>query len=422
MATITKQALKSVEGMSSREAAKKLGVGKSTINDARKAHDMGHTPALSGPASTKKKSSVTSDKNNSLIVEVSDEVPQTRDDVNAAMLAKGFDPEIYNFTYRFSEWESTRDGETITLYAARAGATLKPSAMKDDRLLNVDELIEAVANWTPPVIHVNTGARNESDALLAFADGQLGKSDYNGGSADTVNQMMMSFEKTYEFIKEFKPVELIWADLGDGLENFNNTSSQRETNDLDLTSQVRLLRRVQLEGIKRLREAAPIVHISVPSNHSQVRTGMQQQAGHASNDWGLEVSYQLEDVFATAGVSDVRFIRPAMKQHQSVGYQGPSETKWGFLHGDQAGSQNRLTDWWKGQALGRGPVSDADIICVGHFHNMGVVEPVAGRWIMTCAASDRGSAWFTEKTGQSASSGMTFFTTSHGMWDNLRIH
>ncbi len=427
---LTQAQLDKVAGLGSREAAKLLGVGKSTINDYRKLarENGGRLPV--GDSATHNvihegaKESLETMFDGGLNVETVDSVPQSKADIDEAMVKRGFDPEQYDFSYRFSEWQaqsSRADGDgIITMYAARASATPKRTAVHAEAL-NVDELLTAVKEWdfTPYV----TEGWASVDFTLCFADPQIGKTDVNGGTDETYTQIMRSFERAVEVCQTVRPREIIFADLGDGLENFYNTSSQRETNDLDLTSQVRLLRRLQAEGIRRLAPYAEfLTHVSIPSNHGSVRIGPQAQASTASNDWGIEVSHQLEDVFSETNFDNVSFVRPQGKHQVSVAHTTASGTTLGFTHGDQAGQQTRVAEWWQKQAFGwDNPLRDVDILLCGHFHNQAVEEVFEGRHLIFGAASDRGSAWFTNRTGRSASSGMTSFLTAERQYGDLRL-
>jgi hypothetical protein len=278
----------------------------------------------------------------------------------------------------------------------------------------VTELFEVVNNWefTPIIKDKYTSA----DLVAPLADPQFGKTDVNGGSAETVNQVLNSFATIAEIAKEEKPHDILFGDLGDGLENFYNTSTQRETNDLELTEQVRVLRRMQAEGIRML---APLCrrlrHRSVNSNHGGVRIGPQQLASTVSNDWGLEVSHQLEDVFAESKIDNVDFGRPEGKHAVSLRVDLENGSRVGMSHGDQASAQNGLGLWWMKQAFGwENPLRDVDMLLVGHWHNQAIEEIFEGRHLVTFASSDRGSAWFTNRSGRSATSGMTTFLTAQG--------
>lgn len=425
--TLTQAELDRVAGLPSREAARILGCGKSTVNKYRElARESGGKLPLSRSrpkSDSGSRSEVETHQDGSLTVEVQDAKPRTKDDVDEVMRKRGFDPELYSFTYRFSEWDAQRaGGEVFTMYAVRAGATPKPQAHR--AAVDVTELLDAVGKWKFTPGKRKAEATQAVDMVLLFADPQLGKVDLNGGTSSTVEAVMGSYDLAAEILKEERPTELAFVDLGDGLENFYNTSSQRETNDLDITSQVRLLRRLQAEGIRRL---APLVerftHISVPSNHGQVRIGPQAQASTASNDWGIEVSYQLEDVFAQVPHgTGLSFVRPEEPHQISVAHLMANGTRLGATHGDTAGTQQRVAQWWQGQAFGwDNPLRDVDVLCVGHFHNRAIEEVYEGRNIVFGSSADPGSAWFTNRTGRSATRGVTTFFTAGGSISDLRI-
>lgn len=425
MSRITQDMLDKVAGLPSREAASILGVGRTSINKYREiARLNGGTLPIGDSPSHKvihkgESSSVETRPDGGLNVETQDEVPQTKDQVDEAMRKRGFDPEQYDFSYRFAEWQANvGGGEMVTMYAARASATPK-RAVAHAEALDVTELLDAVRDWSfTPVIKDEFAS---ADMAVGFADPQLGKTDENGGSNETVNQIMGSYAALVEIAKEEKPHDILFADLGDGLENFNNTAQQRETNDLDLTSQVRVLRRLQMEGIKMLRpHCKRLIHASVPSNHGSVRVGFQQQASTVSNDWGLEVSHQLEDVFRSAGV-DVDFLRPDGKHSVSLSVFLENNSTIGLTHGDQS-AQAQMGNWWMRQAFGwLNPLRDADLLMYGHHHNQALEEVSEGRWAIGCASSDRGSAWFTNRTGHSATSGITTFMTAAAKFWGLAL-
>lgn len=155
-------------------------------------------------------------------------------------------------------------------------------------------------------------------------------------------------------------------------------------------------------------------HRSVPSNHGGVRIAPQQQASTASNDWGLEVSHQLEEVFAESKFDNIDFGRTQGDHAVSLRVDLQNGTRIGMTHGDQANTQPRIGQWWMGQAFGwDNPLRDVDILLYGHFHNEMLEEVYEGRHAICGAASDRGSAWFMNRTGRSASSGITTFLTAN---------
>ena len=427
--TLTAEVLASVAHLSSAKAAKVLGVGKTTVTDARAREDMRRdrnddpTPVASAESSF----SFEQKGNGSLLIESQDSIPQTEETIHERMRARGFDPEKYAFTYRFSEWQAQRKGgAVITMYAARAGAVERTGGKAQVPTIEYDKLVEVIERAGAPERGELAGAYAElvpNTFVFNFADPQIGKTDLNGGTEETVARFMSSLEHAEALLTAEPATEIVWADLGDGIENFCTTTSQRQTNDRNLVEQVRILRRLQVEGISRLLEFAPVRHISVPSNHSQNRVGFQQPASTAHDDWGLEVQLQLEEAFRMAGVEaydGLTFHRPA-EHMESLSYRTVDGTTLGFVHGHRSNSQNGLEQWWAGQTLGRQPTADADILLVGHFHNFSVRSVGNGRYIITTPSLDNGSSWFTVSRGSVATAGVLTMRVEAGKFRDLLI-
>lgn len=438
--SITAEQLASVDGLPSREAAKVLGVGKSTINDARdrRRANKGVYERIAAAAEAEReqnkyaareaaRSTIESREDGSLLVETTGEIPQTKDDIIERMRTRGFDPDAYTFTYRFSEWEAQIGGGlTKTMYAARAGAVERKVVGGGDTF-DAEQLAEIIRSHALPVAVPEGGEQPEvapNTFVFCFADPQLGKVDLNGGTDETVKRFLNSLTHAEALLEAEPATQIVWADLGDGIENFCNTSSQRQTNDLNLVEQVRVLRRLQVEGLIRLAKFAPVVHVTVPSNHSQNRVGFQSPASTAHDDWGIEVQAQIQEAFLLAGENvtahPVSFVRP--DEHlESVSITTEDGCRLGFVHGHRAGQQNGLERWWAGQSLGRQPTHDADILLVGHFHNLSITSAGNERYIFVTPSLDNGSSWWTVSRGNVATAGVATFRTQGRKWRDMVI-
>lgn len=422
-AKLTPEILETVRGLSSAQAAKKLGVGKTTVTDARAKYEMQETSTGASTETPSTKGFSLEQSPSGLIIQSTDSVPQTKDHIEERMRARGFDPEQYQFTYRFSEWEAQTPSGVQTLYSARAGAVERNQAKESS--FTLDELNAAIANFTAPeIVQVDPESFDPNTFIFNFSDPQLGKTDINGGTQDTVDRFLNSLAHAEHLLTEEPATEIIWADLGDGIENFCNTSSQRQTNDLNLVEQVRMLRRMQTEGLLRLSRFAPIAHVSVPSNHSQNRVGPQAPASTSHDDWGLEVQQQLADSFAMSAEAltghPVKFYAPEPHM-ESLSVVTQDGTTLGFVHGHRSNSQNGLEAWWAGQSLGRQPTCDADILLVGHFHNLSVRSVGKERYIITTPSLDNGSSWFTVSRGNVATAGVLTMRVQGGKFRDLVI-
>ena len=69
------------------------------------------------------------------------------------------------------------------------------------------------------------------------------------------------------------------------------------------------------------------------------------------------------------------------------------------------GTQAKVESWWKGQALGRTPIADAELLIAGHGHHL-VISEATGRTFIQVPAMDGGSRWWTSTTGQHSPAGM----------------
>lgn len=417
---ITREMLKSVSTLSNAQAGKVLGFGKSTIGDARVKLNMPReesaTPSLSKKGN--KGSTFEVKRDGSLIIETQDTVPQSKDDIDARMRARGFEPEAYQFSYGFSEWEAQTPDGIQTLYSARASATERKKTAVESAM-DMEELERIIQSYEP--IHDAPRAEGGEPFIFNYADPQWGKTDLNGGTQETLARFQASLDRACADLDRNPTSQILWADLGDGIENFCNTSSQRQTNDLNLVEQVRILRRTQVQGLLRLSEYAPIIHASVPSNHSQNRVGFQSPASTAHDDWGIEVQHQLAELFEGRNTANpIEFVRP--DEHlESLALTMADGTRIGMVHGHRAGNQNSLETWWAGQSLGDQPTAGAQILLVGHFHNYSLKSVGKNKYIIVTPSLDNGSSWFTVSRGNVATAGVLTMRVREGVPTDMRI-
>lgn len=261
--------------------------------------------------------------------------------------------------------------------------------------------------------------------VINLADFQISKTDYDMDHEDTLARVRASIENLRKKVVVELPEEIILPELGDLIEGFSNTIAQRETNSLDLTTQIRVARRLLAEIINIFAPLCNKLHfVSIPSNHSCVRTGIGRGATAATshNDWGLEISFQLEEILKDRkGFEHVEFHRPPVGEESVVLYS-QSGTVFGFVHGHQKNKPQMLGDWFQGQSHGRrNNMQDVDILLTGHFHSLNVYQS-GGRWVIVCPTSDNGSSWFTNLTGEHSVGGILSFTASDGMWSDLTIY
>jgi predicted phosphodiesterase len=335
------------------------------------------------------------------------------DDVEAFIIGKGLNPAEWDYQWRFSEWEQgSKLHGTRTLHAVKVWGKRKKSEQVG---FDFDVALEQIAGYEWKESNNKRVEESFCGSQVALAnDFQLGKVDWNGGSKETLDQVFQSFVNVRNEADNNLAAEIVVIDGGDIIENFYNTPSQRQTNDLSLPKQVLLAYKVMIKGLQYLTDAGyKVTYVAVPSNHSRDRLGMQAASGDVHDDWGIIIAKLIE------ASTDIDVIVPE-DYFDSVGFT-TSNTGIGVVHGHQAGSPDKIGSWWQGQSHGEMPVAHADILVTGHFHSMRVQQSGNKKWIIVGSASDRGSSWFTNNRGERSISGITTFVVRDGAWSDLRI-
>ena len=78
--------------------------------------------------------------------------------------------------------------------------------------------------------------------VVMWSDLQVGKVDYRGNSQSLIERVELMKSRLLTLIKKEKPSKVIFADLGDTVENFSNAAdmAQLQSNDLSIMEQVDL--------------------------------------------------------------------------------------------------------------------------------------------------------------------------------------
>lgn len=333
----------------------------------------------------------------------------TSDDVAQFILSKGLNPEDWDYTWRFSEWEqfSAKNG-TRTLHAIKVSGRRK---IVHNELAVDPKLFKDVLDKFQYIPAEKAG--DGGSGILMATDFQLGKTDWNGGSPETIEQVLTSFHKAAARAKELNLSEVCIVDAGDPIENIYSTSSQIATNDLSLPLQVAQVFHLMLEGIRIISSVVPVRYVAVSSNHGQHRTSLKGAAGHVHDDWGIALAKMIQSS------TNIPVIIPE-PFHESLVFEA-SGSMLGVVHSHQAGGPDKIGDWWARQSHGNMPTSQARILLCGHWHSFRMYQSGDARWIFVGPASDRGSSWFTNIRGESSESGMLFFRTQNNLWSDVSI-
>jgi hypothetical protein len=263
--------------------------------------------------------------------------------------------------------------------------------------------------------------RVEVDAqIVAVSDWQLGKVDVRGGTPEFLEAFTVLYGRLLNHVKSARPARIVVGDLGDCVENFDNTPVQAYTNDLSLPEQIDLYAALTHRIVFDLAEIAPVTFAAVPSNHGQVRrSGSKGSAWKPTDDWGIANARGLARTVLALGRDDINVVIPEpYAESLSIDVAGLPVA---FAHGHQVGQPEQMVKWWKGQAFGQHPAANARLLLTGHVHHLRVQQVSRDRHWIAAPAMDGGSAWWTNVSGDDAGRGILTLSVTAGKWDNLRV-
>ena len=259
---------------------------------------------------------------------------------------------------------------------------------------------------------------NPTDRCLVvmWSDLQVGKVDYRGNSQSLVERVELMQARLMEMVRKEKPRKVIFADLGDTVENFSNAAdtAQLQSNDLSIMEQVDLATTFAWTILRKLAEKVPdITYASVGSNHCQWRVN-KQVVGKPSDDWGIFIGRQLARLSKEAGL-EIQFIEPASHDESlAIDVFGDGFHILGIAHGHQAKRPDNMGTWWRQQAFGRQPVADASTLIHGHWHHLRVTEMGStprgtSRFLVMAPTMDNGPGWWRKVSGEDSVPGLGVF-------------
>lgn len=398
-------------GMSNVDIGDKVGCSEYTVRQARKRLNVAASTAAPSKADAGMGESETHRPDGSSDYVLNSERAWGFNDFCEFIRSKGQDPDQVTFTWGVTSnpsggfWNKLNNVRPVTKVAAA---------------IDVAAIEQRIRDFKPAA--TVKGLRKAASLVVVPTDIQAGKVDWNGGTQDTLDQVLNSFANAAEVARRERPQEICIIDAGDVIENIYSTSSQLGTNDLDLPHQVEAAMHIMLTGIQMLAPLAPsLKYVAVSSNHGAHRLGPKSPAGDVHADYGIVIAKMIGHALKLnpAAFGHVEVITPDPYM-ESVAFE-TSGSKIGVVHGHQAGSADKLGEWWKGQSHGHMPTADARILVAGHWHSLRVQQSGDARWILIGPASDRGSSWFTNARGESSQSGMLTFLTADNAWEQLQI-
>ena len=329
------------------------------------------------------------------------------------LLDAGFDPaeiEIVG-TPRTSRWQRY-DGDWLTSYRF---------SFRKRTNLGTD-LPTLYANAKKSVKLQKMENPEDRCLVVMWSDLQVGKVDYRGNSQSLIERVELMKSRLLYKIKQEKPSKVIFADLGDTVENFSNAAdiSQLQSNDLSIMEQVDLATTLAWDVLRTIATKVPeVIYASVGSNHCQWRVG-KQVVGKPSDDWGIFIGRQLARLSQELGLG-IRFVEPQPHDESlALDVFGDGFHILGIVHGHQAKRPDAMATWWRGQAFGRQPVSDASLLIHGHWHHLRVTEMGStprgtSRFLVMAPTMDNGSGWWRKVTGEDSVPGLGVLMLEKGI-------
>lgn len=311
---------------------------------------------------------------------------------------------------RTSKWQQKEDGPWLTSYRfqfrQRAQAVDLPLLMRE----------------AEKKVKVKQTTKTDKALVLLWSDLQVGKVDYRGGTEALVERVRTMQARLIEQVKREKPKKIIFADLGDTVENFGNANETQQiySNDLSIMEQVDLATTFAYQTLSKLWEyCQDITYASVGSNHCQFRIN-KQQVGKGTDDWGIFIGRQLARLTQAAGM-DIKFIEPQPHDESlALDVFGDEFHILGLVHGHQARRPDQMATWWRGQAFGNQPVADATLLVHGHWHHVRVTEMGStprgtSRFLVMASTMDNGSGWWKKVTGEDSVPGLVTLILEQGI-------
>jgi hypothetical protein len=350
-------------------------------------------------------------------------VPRTaiKDDPDHEALFAEFqlDPAKWKITgLRRSKWQSF-NGDWLEAF--RASFVPSSGAVQVD----VQELLDVVANWKPikPYSSPVKGSVSPVAYVVVLADTQIGKID-GGGSEQIIYNVMSKIDLAVIRLKELRKagrqIDTVYLPtLGDCIEGMNSQGGKHIwRTDLDLTSQIRVYRRLLLHMIKSFAPLAERVIVPcVPGNHDEaVRVG-NSMATTYTDSFALDAASAVADALADhPDYKHVSFNFPVYDRLTvTLDICG---TVVGFAHGHQF--RSKPIEWWKSQSFGEQDIGQAQLLMAGHLHHLRI-EQSGAKTFLQAPALDGGSTWFENSSGMAAPAGMLTLTVGGGKWSDMLI-
>lgn len=276
---------------------------------------------------------------------------------------------------------------------------------------NLDELVQQV-RAEPKSRRADVGG--EGTLVVSWNDWQLFKA-VGDGIEGTVRRIYASFDHVIERVAELRSVGRMYPRLvvvasGDIVEGCAIYPHQSWELSGDSRDQENAARRLIVDGLKAFAQHFDQVQVlAVGGNHGENRIDGKKINRHDNAD--VKVFEQAADILSESGRYDhVQFHVPKEDLAATLEVEGwVLGTTHGHIAGKGAGNPEvKIYNWYKGQAGGKMPAGDCDVLVTSHYHHERKADWGGCLW-MQAPAMDGGSPQFVDLTGMNAKPGLLTF-------------
>lgn len=322
---------------------------------------------------------------------------------------EGWRVRVVKMTYDPAAWHRDRqDEDAVTRPVWRY-----VFAVEEDpaRASNVDELVKEIGRTRP--LKKDRGV-SDGTLVVAWNDWQLFKA-VGDGVEGTVRRILDSFDVVTDRAKELRKIgrrynRLVVVASGDIVEGCQIYPHQSWELQGDSRDQENAGRRLIVRGLKHFsRHFDEVRVLVVGGNHGENRIDGKRINRHDNAD--VKVFEQAADILSESPAFEhVTFHIPKENLAGTISVEGwVLGTTHGHIAGKQSGSpEAKIYNWYKGQAAGKMPAGDADVLVTSHYHHPRMADWGGCLWLQA-PAMDGGSPQFSDITGMDARAGLLTF-------------
>lgn len=427
---VSKKQVLDTAQLSTREAAKVLGVGKSSVQRARNKYANEGKPktdnGLTDPMTLDETLAYLDSAEDETMSSASTGSSETHVTIEDDLEADGVTNGSHRLSYAYSEWDMPdgRVGRSRRVTAVPVTETVPTEEIDPDALLK-----RVRESSTGEVVLVSPGA---STFVVSFNDWQYGKKTRQGSTEDTICIVTGAIEKAKQRIVDLQNMgygfsELIIIFGGDLAEGCNNTPQGAFGIEMGRTDQLKGCISLALLAVDELAPMFPRATVlGVRGNHGENRVNNGKPTTPEDND----------DTFIVSMV-ELAAQRDNRLQHvefniadDEAGVWVLTQSGWvlGTTHGDVYGkgvsgatTERKVNAWYKNMAAGRDPMGLVDVLITHHYHHSQSADYGSWEWHQTPAQDGAMSEYFRQASGNYSEPGVLTFVMAEERYLEPRV-